>query len=309
VTLVNAPEPASCKIKPYGKCTEKHRCHWSNALIVYLLIINQLAKERAARLERELLDAEAQIAQLESQRSLVEKQFTERTKSSRPSFSSRRKPLITASTELAAQSPVLFPPAENDAAYASRVAASRERTPGPWLGYTATAGNSSSNIVRIEGTSSIRDWQVEGHLIGGTAEFAAGFPLPSDLKPDPIDAKVNASVTVRSLKSVAADGRSYSDRMDEIMNDALQGQKHSGIKYTLTSLSQTQTSGETNAALVYEAVGQLALAGQTNTLTMPVSVIPFPDGRLVVRLHPAEDDRFQNHTTPAGFRRCYHKNR
>ena len=33
------------------------------------------------------------------------------------------------------------------------------------------------NKVRIEGTSTIHDWQVESTIIGGTAEIGAGFPL------------------------------------------------------------------------------------------------------------------------------------
>jgi len=38
------------------------------------------------------------------------------------------------------------------------------------LGGSFTAMTDHGYLVRIEGTSTVHDWQVEGHLIGGSAE-------------------------------------------------------------------------------------------------------------------------------------------
>ena len=62
--------------------------------------------------------------------------------------------------------------------------------------------------VRIEGTSTIHDWQVESTIIGGTAQVGPGLPLEpgAEVKPGPIEAKVDAFIPVNQLKSVKKDG-------------------------------------------------------------------------------------------------------
>ena len=81
----------------------------------------------------------------------------------------------------------------------------------------------SGSKMRIEGTSNIHDWQVESSIIGGMMEVGPGFPTEPGqaATPGKIDAKVEAFVTVRSLKSIEKDGRPYSDAMDNIMYEKL----------------------------------------------------------------------------------------
>src|SRR5512138_339746 len=71
--------------------------------------------------------------------------------------------------------------------------------------------------VRIEGTSNIHDWQVEGKLIGGYMEVGQNFPLEPGKAAEPgkVDAKVEAFIPVRSLRSVEKDGSPYSTKMDD----------------------------------------------------------------------------------------------
>jgi hypothetical protein len=136
--------------------------------------------------------------------------------------------------------------------------------------------------VRIEGTSSLHNWQVEGHLIGGSAEVGAGFPprLGTQVDAGAVDARVNVFVPVRSLKSVEQDGTPYSAQMDEVMYDKLRESSNKRITYTLTSLTAKERPREATGPLLYDATGILAVAGVTNTVTMTVSVTPTTTGKI-----------------------------
>ena len=146
--------------------------------------------------------------------------------------------------------------------------------------YAAFSRAGLTNLVRIEGTSTVHDWQVEGHLIGGSAEFGQGFPTQPGAQalPGPVEAKVSVFIPVRSLKSVEKDGRPYSDAMDEIMYGKLLEPTNKRITYTLTSLTLKEPPREVTDPFLYEATGNLCVAGVTNAITMPVSVLPDADG-------------------------------
>lgn len=138
--------------------------------------------------------------------------------------------------------------------------------------------------VRIEGTSSIHDWQVEGTLIGGRLEAGPGFPIEPGqaVQPGKVEAKADAFIPVRSLKSVEKDGRPYSDSMDDIMYEKLLQPKHPRIQYHLESLVLKEAPAATNAPYVFDATGQLVVAGVTNKITMPVKVLPLGGKKLKI---------------------------
>src|SRR5215471_16755959 len=73
--------------------------------------------------------------------------------------------------------------------------------------------------VRLEGTSSVHDWQMEGHIIAGFVEAGANFPIEQgqELKPGKADARAEARIPVKTLKSLEKDGRPYSDSMDNVV--------------------------------------------------------------------------------------------
>ena len=148
--------------------------------------------------------------------------------------------------------------------------------------YAAFSRPGLTNLVRIEGTSTVHDWQVEGRLIGGSAELGTGLPPHSGAQalPGTVDAKVNVFIPVRSLKSVEKDGSPYSDAMDEIMYGKLRDQANKRITYTLTSLTLKEQPHEMTDPYQYEATGKLAVAGVTNVIIMPVAVLPDPAGRI-----------------------------
>src|SRR5438552_2956118 len=88
------------------------------------------------------------------------------------------------------------------------------------------------NKVKIEGTSTIHDWEVEGTMIGGHIEVGSGFPAEpgQEVKPGKVDARVEAFIPVRSLHSVK-DGKPYSDKMNETMYDNMKESSHRMIYF------------------------------------------------------------------------------
>ena len=141
--------------------------------------------------------------------------------------------------------------------------------------------------VRIEGTANIIHpiWQVESPFIGGTLELGPGFPLAAGqaLEPGPIPAEATAFITVRSLKSVEPDGRPYSDQMDEVMYEHLRERQNKLIRYRLVELTLIGTTNYNNdLRYEFDSRGDLAIAGVTNEITMPVFVLPLGNGKLKI---------------------------
>ena len=229
-------------------------------VIIFLGVTRYLAEQRASRLDRALMDAEGRLMQVETEMEAAKQRITELTKAQ---------------------------PATSGAPAVSGTAAATNATPGTtaatggagWTRFAATASG-VTNLVRMEGTSSMHNWQVVGRLIGGSAEFGPGFPLqPGDkAKEGPVEANVNIFIPVRSMKSVQPDGDRYSSAMDEIMYGKLLAEKNPRISFRLNSLTFKQQPSPD--AYLYEATGSLGVAGVTNTVTMPVTVSPKPDGKV-----------------------------
>lgn len=224
------------------------------ALILYLGITKYLSEERAAKLDRALISAEARSIQLETDLEICKKQLADLTRNL-ASPTQSVSPLTATGT----------------------VAVVPSATP---LRYATLSAMGVTNLVRIEGTSTIHDWQVEGHLIGGIAEFGPDFPAGPGAQAGAVTAKVSVYIPVRSLKSVEPDGRSYSDPMDEIMYGKLLEPDNKRITFALTSLRLKEPPRERPAPVLYEATGDLCVAGQTNRITMLVTVLPAAKDRI-----------------------------
>jgi len=135
--------------------------------------------------------------------------------------------------------------------------------------------------VRIEGTSNVHDWQVEGKIIIGNLDVGANFPLdPAKATPGKVDAAAAVSVPVRSMKSVKKDGTPYDAQMDKIMYEKLLEATHKAIKFTLAELSLKQAPKAASEPFVFEAKGDLTVAGQTKSLTFPVQMTVLPEDKL-----------------------------
>jgi hypothetical protein len=139
--------------------------------------------------------------------------------------------------------------------------------------------------MRIEGTSNIHDWQVEGNIIGGYLEVSANFPTEpgATVTPGKVEAKADAFIPVRSLKSVEKDGKPYNDKMDDIMYGKLQPEpKFARITFHLTELTLKEAAKDKDSPYLFDAKGELVVAGITNTVAMPVTILPQADKKLKV---------------------------
>ena len=147
--------------------------------------------------------------------------------------------------------------------------------------YNAKPGNLK---MRIEGTSNIHDWQVEGSIIGGYLEVGPEFPAEPGQTgtPGKIEARGEAYIPVRSLFSIEKDGKKYSDKMDEVMYEKMKAQDNPRIVFKLSELTLKESAKSKDAPYVFEAKGDLAVAGVTKTITMPLNVTPLGEKKIKI---------------------------
>jgi RNA polymerase sigma factor (sigma-70 family) len=142
----------------------------------------------------------------------------------------------------------------------------------------------SGSKLRIEGTSSIPDWQAESSLIGGFIEVGPGFPLEpgQSVKTGSVQAQADPFILARSLKSVDKDGRPDSDSMDRAMHALLRAENNPKLFFHLAELTLKETAKSKDRPYVFDAKGQLAVAGVTNEITMPLNILPMTDKKLKI---------------------------
>jgi YceI-like domain len=151
-------------------------------------------------------------------------------------------------------------------------------------GQTTTLISKPGSKMRLEGTSNIHDWQVESPFIAGSIEVGSGFPLEPGqaATPGKIEAKGNVFIQVRSLKSIEKDGKPYSDAMDGIMWDHLKVETSPKITFLLTELTLKEAAKAKESPYVFDAKGELTVAGVSKTISMPVNVMPTADKKVKI---------------------------
>jgi hypothetical protein len=153
---------------------------------------------------------------------------------------------------------------------------------GPLTQFTARSGSK----MRIDGTANMLhpQWRVQGEIIQGKLDVGAGFPTEPGQAATlgPIVATVDVFIPVTSLKSIESDGSHYSDAMDNIMYEKLKPEVQKKIYYHLTELVLKAAAQAKDQPYVFEAKGELAVAGVTNKITMPVQVLPLSDKKLKI---------------------------
>jgi polyisoprenoid-binding protein YceI len=132
---------------------------------------------------------------------------------------------------------------------------------------TVTYDAQPGSKVRIDGTSSIHDWDMNGNIIGGKLEADAKFPEAGADK-----ATGSVVIPVRTLKS-------YAKKMDEVMAEAMDMTKFPRIEYKLVALKPKSNAG---AKYEFDATGTLTIHGVTATNTMPVTIEKLDGGKLKV---------------------------
>jgi hypothetical protein len=142
----------------------------------------------------------------------------------------------------------------------------------------------SGSKMRLEGTSTIHDWQVESPLILGFMEVGPNFPLEPGqaVTPGKIEAKGEATIVVKSLRSIKDDGKPYDDKMDDKMYHMMSYTNYPKIMYHLNELTLKEAPKDKDSPYVFDSKGDLAIAGVTNSISMPVTVMPLPGGRVKI---------------------------
>lgn len=170
---------------------------------------------------------------------------------------------VTAVPEAAAPE-VPSAPAATPVPEAAPAAPAAPATPASPSGMVRYDAQPVGSKAKIEGTSSIHDWHMDSVVIGGFMEVDANFPESALKDPAAAKPKVEAFMPVRSFKS-------YSKRMDEVMQEKMEEPKYKKIQYKLTELKPKSTAGATGA-LQFEAVGVLTIHGTNKSITMPVTI-------------------------------------
>lgn len=146
----------------------------------------------------------------------------------------------------------------------------------------------SGGKMRIEGTANAfhTSWLIESPFVGGMMEVGPGFPIEPGqaATPGKVEAKANAFIRVRSLKSVESDGRPYSEKMDDITYEHLKEAQFKQIDYKLTELTLKEAPKAKDAPYVFDSTGDLTIAGTTKKITMPVNILPVVDPKGEKRL-------------------------
>jgi polyisoprenoid-binding protein YceI len=131
-------------------------------------------------------------------------------------------------------------------------------------------GSPLGSKVRIDGSSNVHDWTMNGTIIGGSFELPPGVELDSTqaeiagLKGDKLEAKAEVSIPVSSMQS-------GTDGMDSVMQQAMNAKDHPRIVFHLTDLV-FKGPHAANSPFQFEAKGELSLNGVTNKITMPVTI-------------------------------------
>ncbi len=138
----------------------------------------------------------------------------------------------------------------------------------------------------MDGTANMihTEWKVRGTLIRGHLEAGPGFPIAPGqaASPGKLNVTAEAGIPVNSLKSINDDGTYYSADMDDIMYDKLKAAQYRDIAFHLTELTLKEPAKAKDAPYVCEAKGNLAVAGVTNLITMPVKILPLEGKKLKI---------------------------
>ncbi|HEX7807571.1 MAG TPA: YceI family protein, partial [Thermoanaerobaculia bacterium] len=121
------------------------------------------------------------------------------------------------------------------------------------------------SLIRIEGTSTLHEWTMEGTTINGTIVAPTIEQWRNDAS------NVAVTIPVTSIKSEHA-------KMDKLMAEALKANTNPTINYQLTNAVLSQST----PALLLETRGKLTIAGVTRDVAMQVKGTREPAGAYVL---------------------------
>lgn len=140
------------------------------------------------------------------------------------------------------------------------------------------------NDVKVDGTSSLHDWEMEGTLIGGFLELGAGVQLDpaqttiAGIQDTKVPAKARVIIPVESVHSKA-------DHLPEVMDHLMQSaMKDDQFKTIIFTLEELDFKGPHAAGkpFDFDAKGNLCIAGVTNKVNFPVTIESLDGGKIKV---------------------------
>jgi polyisoprenoid-binding protein YceI len=144
----------------------------------------------------------------------------------------------------------------------------------PATAQTHYASQPKGSDVKINGTSSLHDWEMEGVLIGGVLEFGAGVQLDptqasiAGIQGDKVPATAHVIIPVRTVHSKADH---LPDVMDHLMQDALKEPQFPRIEFTLKAMT-FKGPHAAGKPFDFDVTGDLVIAGATNSATFPITI-------------------------------------
>lgn len=132
----------------------------------------------------------------------------------------------------------------------------------------------AGNKVRIEGTSTAHDWEMEGTLVGGFVEFdpAVQFDTAQATIPGLKDNKLAVkSVVIIPVRSIKSDAKAMPQVMEGLMQEALKEPQNKKIECRISELT-FKGPHAAGKPFDFDAAGEMAIAGVTNKVTFPVSI-------------------------------------
>jgi polyisoprenoid-binding protein YceI len=128
--------------------------------------------------------------------------------------------------------------------------------------------------VLIQGTSTLHNWEMKGPIIGGSVDFPAGVKFDTNQAslPGLVDGKLAAAVkTTIPVRSIRSEAETRPEYMERLMQAALKETNFARIEYRATELKMS-TPHAAGQLFVFDADGELTIAGVTNKINFPVTI-------------------------------------
>jgi polyisoprenoid-binding protein YceI len=144
----------------------------------------------------------------------------------------------------------------------------------PARAQTHYAAQPHGNLVKIEGTSSAHDWEMQGNIIGGFIELGPNVNLDFSatslpgLAGDKVPIKAHVFIPVRTVHSEADH---LPEVMDHLMQQTLKEDQFRRIEFTATDMT-FKPPHAAGAPFSFDVTGALTIAGVTNQVTFPVTI-------------------------------------
>jgi polyisoprenoid-binding protein YceI len=137
--------------------------------------------------------------------------------------------------------------------------------------YAAQPGGAS---VKIDGTSTAHDWEMEGRIISGLLELPAGVSWDASqtsitgLQGNSLHATVHARIPITCMHSKA---EHMPEVMDRLTQEHLKADQFPRIEYVLKEMTFKGPHAP-GKPFEFDTKGDLAIAGKTNQVSFPVTI-------------------------------------